>query len=270
MKIQVNPQSIWADVQAIKKQSPLIHNITNYVSMEHSANSLLAIGASPVMSHALEEVEDMVNIAHGLVINIGTLSPLFVEAVMLAIKKAKVNGIPIILDPVGCGATSYRTKTAEAIIETDCLTAVKGNASEIAALFGKQNSTKGVDSTLNPVDCISKAKTFSLKRKNIIVISGPTDVVTNGRSVFLIHNGHFLMGKVTGMGCIATAIIASFLAINKDPFIACVHAMCVMGIAGESAAQVCTGVGSFKISFLDSLFNLSLANIQKSLRIERL
>lgn len=270
MKNQVNPQSIWTDLQAIRKEAPLIHNITNYVSMENSANSLLAIGANSVMSHAIEEVEDMVNIAQGLVINIGTLTPSWVVATMLAIKKAKDKGIPVILDPVGCGATPYRTKTAESIIETGCLTAIKGNASEIDALFGKPSLPKLVDTTLNSVDYIQKAKALSSKRKNIVMISGPIDVVTNGKSVYLIHNGHYLMGQITGMGCIAAAITASFLAINNNPFMACVHALCFIGIAGEYAAQACTGVGSFKISFLDSLFNLNLANIQKSLRVELL
>ena len=116
---------------------------------------------------------------------------------------------------------------------------------------------------------MEKAKALSLKRKCIVVVSGTTDIVTNGRCVYLIHNGHFLMEKVTGMGCIASALMGSFLAVNKNPLIACVHTMCVMGIAGECAAQNSLGVGTFKISFLDSLYNLTLANIQRSLRLEQ-
>ena len=268
--MEINPQSIWSDVQAIKKKSPLIHNVTNYVTMEQSANSLLAIGASPVMAHAVEEVEDMVGISQSLVLNIGTLSPSWIQGMMLAIKAAQKKGIPIVFDPAGSGATPYRTMTADSILKSGSLTAIKGNASEIAALCGKQtHSTKGVDSTLNPLDCMEKAKALALKRKCIVIVSGATDIVTNGKSVYLIRNGHFLMEKVTGMGCIASALMGSFLAVNQNPLVACVHTMSVMGIAGEAAAQNCLGVGTFKISFLDSLYNLSLAHIQRALRLEK-
>lgn len=266
--MRIKPQDIWTDVQEIKNKSPLVHNITNFVTMEQTANTLLALGASPVMSHAIEEVEDMVEISHSLVLNIGTLSPPWIQAMMLAAQAAKRKGIPIVFDPVGCGATAYRTSSAKSLVNMGLLTAIKGNASEIAALSGDQALTKGVDSVLNPVDCIYLAKALAKKFDCIVVVTGPTDVITNGRSSVLIHNGHFLMGKVTGMGCIAAAIMGSFLAVNRDPFTACVNTMCIMGIAGEMAAQFCHGVGTFKISFLDSIYNLSLPNIQKSLRLE--
>lgn len=268
MKLRIKLQDIWTDVEKIKANSPLVHNITNFVTMEQTANSLLAIGASPVMSHAIEEVEDMVNIAHSLVLNIGTLSPLWIDAMSIAVKAAKKKGIPVVLDPAGCGATPYRTNSALALIKGGPITVVKGNASEIAALSGERTLTKGVDSVLNPVDCIEKAKALALKYKCVVVVSGATDVITNGRRVALIHNGHFLMGKITGMGCIAAALMGAFLAVNPDPFLASIYTMSIMGIAGESAAQFCLGVGSFRTSFLDSLYNLSGTNIQKAFRIE--
>lgn len=266
--MRIKPQDIWNDIQEIKKKSPLVHNITNYVTMEQTANTLLAIGASPVMSHALEEVEDMVKIAHSLVLNIGTLSPPWMEAMMLAAKAAKQKEIPIVFDPVGCGATPYRTTSALALMKNKHLTAIKGNASEIAALSGAKASTKGVDSTQDPMDFVNQAKTLAVKYNCIVAVTGPTDVVTDGKTVVFIHNGHFLMGRITGMGCIAAALMGSFLAVNKNPFVACAHTMCVMGIAGEMAAQFCHGVGSFKMSFLDSIYNLTLPHIQRALRLE--
>ena len=266
--MRIKPQGIWSDIQEIKNKSPLVHNITNYVAMEQTANVLLAIGASPVMAHAIEEVEDMVGIAQSLVLNIGTLSPSWIQAMTVATRAAKWKGIPIILDPVGCGATPYRTSTALSLIAGGAMTAIKGNASEIAALSGDNSVTKGVDSVLNPVDCIPQAKALATKFNGIVVVSGIIDVITNGQSVALVHNGHFLMAKVTGMGCNAAALLGAFIAVNRDPFMACVHAMSIMGIAGEMAAQFCHGVGSFKMSFLDSIYNLTLPHIQKSLRIE--
>lgn len=266
--MRIKPQDIWNSIQEIRNKAPLVHNITNFVTMEQTANVLLALGTSPVMAHAMEEVEDMVGISHSLVLNIGTLSPPWIKAMTLAAKAAKRKGIPIVFDPVGCGATPYRTASAQSLIKEGMVTVIKGNASEIAALTGDRSLTKGVDSILNPVDCIDHAKALAAQRKCVVVISGATDVITNGQAVALVHNGHFLMAKVTGMGCNAAALIGAFLAVNRDLFMGCVQAMCIMGIAGEMAAQFCHGVGSFKTSFLDSVYNLSLPHLQRSLRIE--
>jgi len=266
--MKIDPHNLWSDIQAIKKFSPLIHNITNYVVMEQTANSLLAIGASPVMAHALEEVEDMTMNANSLVLNIGTLSSSWIQAMLLAIKMANGKGIPIVFDPVGAGATPYRTQTAKSILNHGSITVIRGNASEIVALQGDQCLTKGVDNTLNPCDCIEKAKALAIERKCTVSMSGKTDVVTNGASVFLIHNGHTLMSKVTGMGCTSTALTGSFLSVNRDPLLSAMHAAILMGIVGDIAAQNSNGPGSFKIAFTDALHAISLEEIVKHMHVE--
>ncbi len=266
--MSISAHSAWADVQAIKSVSPLVHNITNYVVMEQTANGLLAIGASPVMAHAVEEVQDMAAIASSLVLNIGTLSAPWVSAMLLALNVANDKGIPVVLDPVGAGATSYRTETANSILSQGVATAIRGNASEIVCLSGHSQSTKGVDSVHQSSDCVERAKKLAQERKCVVWMSGKTDVVTNGSSVVLIHNGHALMGKVTGMGCTATAITGAFLAVNPDPLLACVHAAVFMGIAGEIAACKANGPGSFKLAFFDALYALSFGQIEERIRVE--
>lgn len=268
--MRIDPHGVWSDIQAIKKLSPIIHNITNYVAMELTANSLLAIGASPIMSHALEEVIDMVMIANSLVLNIGTLSPSWIKGMLLAIKAANSKGIPIVFDPVGVGATSYRTDSAKSILNQGTITAIRANAAEIASLNGHHNLSKGVDSLLNASDYLEDAKAWAFEKKSIIWMSGKTDVVTNGLSHVLIHNGHALMGKVTGIGCTATAITGAFLAVNQDPFLGCTHAAILMGIAGEIAAKNGEGPGSFKSAFIDALYNISLQEIEEHLCVETL
>ncbi len=268
--MRVDPYGVWSDIQTIRKFSPLVHNITNYVVMEQTANSLLAIGASPVMAHALEEVEAMVTIASSLVLNIGTLSSSWIEGMMLALKAANSKGIPIVLDPVGSGATAYRTTTANSILNQGIVTAIRGNASEILSLSGHQNSTKGVDSLANASNHLEEAKTLALTRKCIVWMSGKTDVITNGQSVILIDNGHALMGKVTGMGCTATAITGAFLAANQDTLLGCAHAAILMGIAGEIAAEKGDGPGSFKPAFLDALYKITFSEIEERMSVETL
>lgn len=266
--MKVDPHRLWSDLQAIKKSSPLIHNITNYVVMEQTANSLLAIGASPVMAHALEEVEDMTTIANSLVLNIGTLSAQWIQAMLLALKTANRKNIAVVLDPVGAGATPYRTKTAQSILNCGAIAVVRGNTSEIIALNSQRHSTKGVDSVLDSLNYIEEAKALAHENQCHVSMSGKTDVVTNGSSVFLIHNGHPLMAKVTGMGCTATALIGAFLAVNQDALICSVHAALLMGIVGEMAAEKSDGPGSFRIAFIDTLYKISLTDIEKRMRVE--
>ncbi len=268
--MQLDPQCAWADVQAIRKSSPLVHNITNYVVMESTANGLLAIGASPIMAHALDEVDCIVKIANSLVLNIGTLSPVWIQGMMRALKSANSKGISVILDPVGAGATSYRTETAHSILNQGAVQAIRGNASEIASLSGIQTLTKGVDSVLNSRDCYTEAKLLASKNSCVVWMSGQTDVVTDGKSSILIHNGHPLMGKVIGMGCLATAITGAFLAINQNAFLGCAHAAIIMGVVGEIAAEKCKGPGSFKSEFLDTLYSLSLNEIEERMRVDTL
>jgi len=252
----------------VRTKSPLVHNITNYVAMNNSANALLAVGASPVMAHATNEVEDMVGIASSLVLNMGTLSEKWVDAMILAGKKAIEKGIPVVFDPVGVGATPYRTQVALQIIETCKPTVIRGNASEIMALCNSNITTKGVDSTAESNAALDSAKLLSKTTKAIVVISGEVDYIIDGEKVAKISNGNTLMAKVTGMGCTATAIIGAFVAAEEDVFMATFSAMAVMGITGEIAAQQSKGPGSMQMNFLDILSTLTEEQIIKTYRNE--
>ena len=259
--------TVFKDVDAIRTVSPLVHNITNYVVMNNTANALLSIGASPVMAHAVEEVKDMASIASSLVINMGTLSEKWVEAMIIAGKTAFERKIPVIFDPVGVGATEYRTKMASKII-TDCKpTVIRGNGSEIMALTNANIKTKGVDSTMSTHSALDSAKLLASETGAIVVISGPEDFITDGSTTISTKNGSDLMAKVTGMGCTATAIIGAFTAVNSDYLEATAHAMAVMSIAGEISADVSKGPGSMQINFIDQLYNLSEKDIENRLKL---
>jgi hydroxyethylthiazole kinase len=245
----------WTDLDRVRAQAPLVHNLTNFVVMSQSANALLAIGASPVMSHAVEEVEEMVRQAQALVLNIGTLSPTWVEAMVKAGEEARRRGIPMVRDPVGCGATTYRTATASMLLKTIRPTVVRGNASEIRALAGSGNGPKGVDSRHATEEIREQAETLSRAHRCVVSISGAVDLIVEGETVVRVANGDPMMTRVTGMGCIATAITAAFAAVNLSALHASAHAMAVIGLAGESAAARCAGPGSFYPHFLDALYS---------------
>ena len=255
------------DLNRVRKQSPLVHNITNYVVMNNTANALLALGASPVMAHSVDEVEEMAGIASSLVINIGTLSSEWVKAMLLAGKAARKKGIPIVFDPVGAGATSYRTQTCQTIIETCRPNIIRGNGSEIMALVNSNSQTKGVDSLASSDTAIDSAKILAQETGAVVVVSGPVDYITDGNQVAEVKNGSPMMAKVTGMGCTATAIIGAFAAINSNLFVAAVHAMAVMSMAGELAAEQSEGPGSMQVHFLDELYKLSGETILKQLKV---
>jgi len=259
----IKKEQLIKDLNAVRKKSPLVHNITNYVVMNNTANALLAIGASPVMAHSVSEVEDMIAIASSLVINIGTLSSDWVKAMLLAGKAANQKGIPVIFDPVGAGATTYRTITCISIIENCKLSVIRGNASEIKALINSSDKTKGVDSIASTDSAIDAAKLLARKSKAVVVISGATDYITDGERMEEVKNGSPMMTKVTGLGCTATAIIGAFASVNNNYFESATHAMAIMGIAGELAAKRSEGTGSMQINFLDELYKISEKEISK-------
>jgi len=263
----IEQKNIIKDLAAIRKKSPLIHNITNYVVMNNTANALLAIGASPVMAHAVEEVKDMAGIASALVINMGTLSPKWVEAMLLAGETARKKGIPVIFDPVGAGATPYRNQTAVQILEHCQPDIIRGNGSEIMALANQNTKTKGVDSTASSNAALDAAQQLAKQTNAVVVISGAEDFITDGDTVLSVKNGSPLMPKVTGMGCTATAIVAAFAAVNPDFLHAAANAMAIMGIAGEIAAKESTGPGSLQLHFLDVLYNLKDVDVEKNLKL---
>lgn len=254
----------------LRSERPLVHNITNYVVMNTTANALLAVGASPVMSHALEEVEEMVGLSSALVVNIGTLSKKWVKAMELAMDTAHHLNKPVILDPVGAGATSYRTKTALDLLLRNHPTLIRGNASEIAALTDANAKTKGVDSSLDALDALTAAKKLAVQFDATVVVSGQKDLVVDRSQVWEIANGHSLMASITGMGCCASALCAAFAAISSNPSEAAVTAMASMGVAGEKAAASASGPGSFFAGFLDELFRLDGESLKASARVREI
>ncbi|NEO27399.1 MAG: hydroxyethylthiazole kinase [Kamptonema sp. SIO4C4] len=259
----LDTNSIWQDLQAVRHNAPLIHNITNYVVMNSTANALLAIGASPIMAHAVAEMEEMVNLAAALVVNIGTLSDRWIEAMEKAMQQANTLQTPIVLDPVGAGATTYRTQTIQHLLQQATPTVIRGNASEIGAVAAMMSQTKGVDSTTASDAMVTVAQDLSRTHHCTIVVTGETDYIIQGDRVLQCKNGHPLMAKVTGMGCTATALIAAFLAVNEQPHFAAAHAISVMGIAGEIAAETAKGPGSLQVNFLDALYNLDAEQIAR-------
>ncbi|OPY12503.1 MAG: Hydroxyethylthiazole kinase [Syntrophus sp. PtaB.Bin001] len=264
----ISAENIWAAVVAVRDKVPLVHNITNYVVMNNTANALLALGASPVMAHAQEEVEDMVNIASALVINIGTLSPPWVKSMICAARRAAERGIPIILDPVGAGATPFRSRTVREIMEAVAPTIIRGNASEILALSTvEKGETKGVDSTESSRNAINAARRLNAVYEGTVCISGETDFIVGGNAVIGIENGHPMMTRVTGLGCTASALCGAFAAVNGDFTLATAQAMAVMGIVGEMAAEMSPGPGSLQLHFLDTLYRLTEADLKSRLRI---
>jgi hydroxyethylthiazole kinase len=257
----------WAAVQAIRQRGPVIHNITNFVVMNTTANALLALGASPVMAHAEEEMADMVAIASALVINIGTLNQPWVKSMFKAAEHAANRGLPIVLDPVGAGATPYRTNTVRALVAATRPTIIRGNASEIMALCGDQVTTKGVDSSEASQDAVGAAQALHKSLGSVICVSGETDYIVGGGELVRIRNGHPLMTRVTGLGCTATALCGAFAAVTSDPARAAAQAMAVMGIAGEMAAAKAEGPGTLQMHFLDVLFRLTEDDITRRLRL---
>jgi hydroxyethylthiazole kinase len=250
-----------------REQSPLIHHITNYVVMNNTANALLAIGASPVMAHSVEEVEEMVRIASSLVINIGTLSNKWIKGMFLAGKAAKRKGIPVILDPVGAGATTYRTDTCLALIKDCSPDIIRGNGSEIMALVNNNGQTRGVDSISSSGSALDSAVKLAQQTGAIVVVSGSTDYITDGEKVETVNQGSEMMTRVTGMGCTASALTGAFAAVNPDLFSASAHAMAIMGITGELAAKKAEGPGTMQLHFLDELYHLNAETITRQLKI---
>jgi hydroxyethylthiazole kinase len=255
----------------LRNVKPLIHNITNYVAMSFNANALLAIGASPIMAHAIEEVTDIVQIAKALVINIGTLDSLLIKSLRDAMQKAKEINLPIIIDPVGSGVSPYRTQTILELLEIANPQIIRGNASEIMSLAGKALSkNKGVDSVYKSDEAFDIGHEIAERYRCTVVISGQQDFIISPQTTYRIDNGVALMSQVTAMGCTASALIGAFSAVESDPLLAAVAAMAVMGIAGELAYRQAKNPGSFQIQFLDALYNLQAKDIEQYLKLTRL
>jgi hydroxyethylthiazole kinase len=266
----------WSDVQQVRERGPLVHNVTNYVVMNSTANALLAVGAAPVMAHAVKEVEDMAGIASALVINIGTLSPQWVDAMNLAMRQAHHRGIPIILDPVGAGATRYRTRTVHELMSMTAPTVIRGNASEIMAVAGAAQrdsqqaggrGTRGVDSTAAPDSALEAAHLLHKRYGSIVAVTGEVDYVV-GDDLVRITGGHPLMGRVTGTGCTASALCGAFAAINDSALAATVHALAALGAAGAAAGERARGPGTMQLHLYDELYALTRDQIAGHVTID--
>jgi hydroxyethylthiazole kinase len=255
-------------LELVRLQRPLVHHLTNWVTIYDCANIVKVLGASPVMAHAKEEAAQMAGIASSLVLNIGTLTSEFVEAMKVAAKSANKKGIPVILDVCGAGATQLRDKKVFELLDQTKISIIKGNASEIAKVAGEAVKTKGVDSGDVAKDMVKLTQTLARKRKATVVVTGKVDIVTDGKKTYIIKNGHAMMTHVVGTGCMATSVIATFSAVEKDLAYAASAGLACFEIAAECAAHSSTGPGTFKEKLFDCLYNLDRATINKKQKIE--
>ncbi len=255
-------------LRTLRERKPLVHQITNYVVMNETANATLALGALPVMAHAPQEVEEMVGLAGALVLNIGTLSDHWVEAMLAAGLAARERGTPVVLDPVGAGATAYRTDAARRILNTVEVSVVRGNAGEIATLVGREAEVRGVESIAAGGEPAELARAAAQALGCVVAVTGPVDHVSDGQRVLSVANGHELLGTVTGTGCMATAMTGCFLAVRPDsPLEAAAEALAAFGVAGEDAASVARGPGSFHVGLYDALYALDPTALDARARI---
>jgi len=257
-----------ADLAAIRERKPLVHQITNYVVMNETANATLSLGALPVMAHAVEEVEEMASVAGALVLNIGTLSDRWIEAMLLAARSANVAGVPVVLDPVGVGATRLRTETAKRILDEADIAVVRGNAAEVATLAGREAEIRGVESIGAADSGAELAKVAASAIGCVASVTGAVDHVSDGVRTIAVANGDALLGTVSGTGCMSTAITGCFLAVASTPLEAAAEALVAFGVAGEDAAIEAKGPGSFHVALYDALYNLDPATLDSRAKVE--
>ncbi len=256
----------------LRRKKPLVHNITNYVTVNDCANIILAIGASPIMADDIGEAADITAISSALVINIGTLNHRTVEAMLASGKKANELGIPVVLDPVGAGASNLRNATVKQILSNVRISVLRGNLSEISFIAGLAANTKGVDVAEEDIaanDMRLVALEVSRKLGCVTAITGETDIITDGNRIASITNGHKMLSRVTGTGCMTTALVGSFCGTGGDSFIAAVGGVASMGIAGEIAFEKAgdTGTGSFRQGIIDAVSQLDEKILYERARI---
>jgi hydroxyethylthiazole kinase len=259
-----------AALARIREQKPLLHHITNLVVMNDTANVTLHLGALPVMAHAAEEVAEMVAMASALVLNPGTLTPAWVDAMLIAGRRANELGIPIVLDPVGAGATALRTRTNLRLLDELRIAVVRGNAGEIGALSGAGGAVKGVESVGGLRDPVAVARAMAAARGTVVAITGQRDIISDGARVLGVDNGHRWLTTLTGTGCMATTAIAAFAAVERDRLLAAAYGLAAYGLAAELAAPHAHGPASFKVAFFDQLYNLTPEQLEAGARIVEL
>lgn len=276
----MNPNNLSALLARVRERRPLVHHITNYVTVNDCANVTLCAGGSPVMAHAPEEVEEMVALSGALVLNIGTLAPDQIEAMLRAGAEANRRNIPIVLDPVGVGATTLRTASARRLLDELDIRILKGNAGEIGVLAGAEARVRGVDSAGVAGDVAAIAREFAARERLVVVVSGPVDVVSDGQRTLFVENGHVMMESISGAGCMLASVTGVFAAVgastlvaetpdtqSDDPFFAAVAACAAFGLAGERAAEKASGPYSFKTALFDELARLTPDALARGARI---
>jgi len=265
-------ETVKSCIKKIRETNPLIHNITNYVVMNSTANILLAIGASPVMAHSIDEVEEIASASSSVILNIGTIQHSWLESMILAGKTANKNSIPVVLDPVGSGATRLRTEAVKRIFDEVKIDVFRGNTSEIMSVVSQKIRTKGVDSTLSLNKELQESiKNLAKEKKCIVVASGENDFITNGSESWLTKNGHPVMTKVTGTGCGLSAVTGAFCSVlNENKLKAAVAASAIFSACGEKASKISEKPGSFMTAFLDTLYTCDDEDILESMNIEKL
>ena len=265
----IEPEDIARLLEKVRAERPLVHHITNHVTVNDCANVTLCIGASPVMAHSRHEVAEMVAMAGALVLNIGTLDTRQVEAMLLAGKSANALDIPVILDPVGAGATKYRTKTSLRLLRELEVAVLKGNGGEVACLAGAGGKVRGVDSAGVGGEPVKIVREYARKLGTTVAMTGAVDVVSDGKRTLLVENGHPLMGCFSGSGCMASSVVGAFAAVGNDRVVSTAAALAAFGVAGERAAARCKTPYAVKLAIFDELYELTPAGLGKLARIRR-
>lgn len=248
-------QTIWKDLETIRKNKPLVLNVTNIVVTNITANVLLALGASPAMTVSREDIADLAPLAGALVLNMGTPDKDQIKTMEEGAEKAAENSVPVVVDPVGAGASRIRTQTPLAFLKRGWVNLLRGNASEIMALAGSSDRPRGVDSLHGSDQALEAAMALAADFGCVVCVSGKEDLVVSQDRIMRINGGHPMMTLVTGMGCSSTCLTAAFAAVNRDYFQAAAGGMAIMGICGQKAAARAKGPGSLQMHFLDGLYN---------------
>jgi hydroxyethylthiazole kinase len=264
-KIKVNAYTL---LEKIRKEKPVVHHLTNWVTIYDCANIVKVLGASPVMAHAPEEVAEMANIASSLVLNIGTLTTDFVEAMKIAARSANNKGIPVVLDVCGAGATKLRDDKSMELINQVHIDIIKGNSSEIARIAGESVKTKGVDASHVNTDMLELVKNLANKRKCVVVATGKQDIISDGKNTYVVNNGCEMMTHVVGTGCMAASVIGAFSAVEKDLALAAAAALVCFEICAECAAKKAKGPAKFKELLFDCIFALDKKTIDRMQKVQ--
>lgn len=262
-------------LELVQQKKPLVHCITNYVTVNDCANMVLACGASPIMADDAQEVEEITAICNSLVINIGTLNERTIASMIKAGKKANQLGHPVILDPVGAGASALRTNTVLQLLQEVKFTAIRGNISEIKTVALGSGTTKGVDADVADEvnaqtlpEVLAFAKALARQTGAVIIITGPQDIITDGEQSCIVSNGHAMMSRITGSGCMLTCLLGAYLAAGPDSaFAACAAAVAEMGLAGEIAYQPGCGTLTFRTGLVDAISTMTGETLNGGARV---